>query len=166
NGTHRRQRCADARRQDSVRRARRGREHSAVPGERRGACYYRANRSHHREGVLVRLEGAAALVTGAGRRLGQAIAIGLAKAGCDVAVHYNGSRQGAEATANAVREIGRRAELLQADLTDAKAARGLADQAARALKRLDVVINSAAIMVREPVDTVTPESWDATLDLN
>ncbi len=114
----------------------------------------------------MQLEGAAALVTGAGTRIGQAIAIGLAQSGCDVAIHYHGSAQGAEETARAVRSARRRAELLQADLTDAAAARGLADQAARALKRLDVVINSAAIMVREPVETVTPESWDATLDLN
>ena len=114
----------------------------------------------------MQLEGAAALVTGAGTRIGQAIAIGLAQSGCDVAIHYHGSAKGAEETARAVRSARRRAELLQADLTDAAAARGLADQAARALKRLDVVINSAAIMVREPVETVTPESWDATLDLN
>jgi NAD(P)-dependent dehydrogenase (short-subunit alcohol dehydrogenase family) len=114
----------------------------------------------------VRLDGTAALVTGAGRRIGQAIAIGLARAGCDVAVHYHGSSGGAEQTARAIREAGRRAELLQADLSDALAARGLADQAVRAFKRLDVVVNSAAIMVREPVETVTPESWDRTLDLN
>lgn len=114
----------------------------------------------------MRLEGAGVLVTGAGRRLGQAIAIGLARAGCDVAVHYHGSASGAEQTARAIRGAGRRAELLQADLTDARAARGLADHAARVLKRLDVVVNSAAIMVRQPVETVTPESWDATLDLN
>ena len=114
----------------------------------------------------MQLEGAAALVTGAGTRLGQAIAIGLAQSGCDVAIHYHGSAKGAEETARAVRSARRRAELFQADLTDAAAARGLADQAARALKRLDVVINSAAIMVREPVETVTPESWDATLDHN
>ena len=114
----------------------------------------------------MRLEGAGALVTGAGRRVGQAIAIGLARAGCDVAVHYHGSASGAEQTARAIRGAGRRAELLQADLTDPLAARGLADQAARVLKRLDVVVNSAAIMVRQPVEDVTPESWDATLDLN
>ncbi len=114
----------------------------------------------------MQLEGAVALVTGAGTRIGQAIAIGLAQSGCDVAIHYHGSAKGAEETARAVRSASRRAELLPADLTDAAAARGLADRAARALKRLDVVINSAAIMVREPVETVTPESWDATLDLN
>jgi len=44
--------------------------------------------------------------------------------------------------------------------------RGLADRAARALKRLDIVINSSGVMVRQPVETVTPESWDATFDLN
>jgi pteridine reductase len=90
----------------------------------------------------------------------------LAQSGCDVAIHYHGSAKGAEETARAVRSAGRRAELLHADLTDATAARGLADQAAHALKRLDVVVNSSGVMVREPVEAVTPESWDATLDLN
>jgi len=114
----------------------------------------------------VNLAGAAALVTGAGRRLGQAIAVGLARAGCDVAVHYHGSKTGAEETARDVRAAGRRAELLDADLYDAEAARGLADRAAKALGRLEIVVNSAAIMVTQPVETVTPDSWDDTLDLN
>jgi NAD(P)-dependent dehydrogenase (short-subunit alcohol dehydrogenase family) len=114
----------------------------------------------------VRLDGAAALVTGAGRRVGQAIAVALAQAGCDVAVHYHGSAAGAQETARAVEQAGRRAKLLQADLSDAAAARKLPDQAAAVFKRLDVVVNSAAVMVREPVEEVTPESWDATLDLN
>jgi len=97
----------------------------------------------------VKLAGAAALVTGAGRRLGQAIAVGLARAGCDVAVHYHGSADGAAATARDIRALSkeRRAELVRADLSD-------------------IVVNSAAIMVRQPVEAVTPESWDATLDLN
>ena len=114
----------------------------------------------------MQLDGRAALVTGAGRRIGQAIAIGLAESGCDVAIHYHGSADGAETTAQAVRKAGRRAELLHADLSDAVAARALADQAAHVFKRLDVLVNSAAIMVRQPIETVTPESWDATLDLN
>jgi pteridine reductase len=116
----------------------------------------------------VKLAGTAALVTGAGRRLGQAIAVGLARAGCDVAVHYHGSADGAAATARDIRAVAkaRRVELLRADLSDAALARGLADQAANALGRLDILVNSAAIMVRQPVETVTPESWDATMDLN
>lgn len=114
----------------------------------------------------MRLEGAAALVTGAGKRIGQAIAIGLAQSGCDIAIHYHGSADGAEQTARAVRAAGRRAELLRADLADAAAARGLADKAARAFQRLDVLVNSAAIMVRQPIETVTPESWDLSLNVN
>jgi pteridine reductase len=114
----------------------------------------------------VDLSGRRALVTGAGRRVGQAIALGLARAGCDLALHYYGAREGVETTARDVRAAGRRAALLQADLRDAVAARGLADQAAAALGGLDILVNSAGIMVRQRVEDVTPETWDATLDLN
>lgn len=115
----------------------------------------------------MQLTGAAALVTGAGRRLGQAIAVALSRAGCDVAIHYHGSRAGADATARAVTDAGRRAVLVRADLTDADAARGIGDQAASLLGgRLDVVVSSAAVMTRQAVTDVTPASWDATMDLN
>lgn len=114
----------------------------------------------------MRLEGSAALVTGAGTRIGQAIAIGLAQSGCDVGIHYHGSAAGAEETARAVRSAGRRAELLLADLRDPAAARGVAAEAARRFQRLDVLVNSAAIMVQERVEDVTPDSWNATFDLN
>jgi pteridine reductase len=114
----------------------------------------------------VQLTGRRALVTGAGRRVGQAIAVGLARAGCDVAVHYHGSRSGADDTRREIQALGRRAELITADLRDAAAARRLADQAAAALGGLDVLVNSAAVMIEQPVEDVTPESWDQTLDLN
>ena len=112
------------------------------------------------------LRGRAALVTGAGRRVGQAIAVGLARAGCDVAVHYHHSRAGADDTAAEIRAAGARVELLAADLQDGGAARDLAPRAARAFGRLDVLVNSAAIMMRDPVESVTPERWDQTFDLN
>ena len=57
-----------------------------------------------------------ALVTGAGRRIGRAIALGLAQAGWDVALHYRGSEADARATADAIGALGRRAALLQCDL--------------------------------------------------
>jgi NAD(P)-dependent dehydrogenase (short-subunit alcohol dehydrogenase family) len=78
----------------------------------------------------VDLTGRAALVTGAGRRLGQAIAVGLARAGCDVAVHFHRSEAGAAETAAAVAAAGRRAALLRGDLADAAVARDLAPRAA------------------------------------
>jgi pteridine reductase len=115
----------------------------------------------------VDLTGRAALVTGAGRRVGQAIAIGLARAGCDVAVHFHGSKTGGDETIAQIGQLGRRGVPVPADLRDAGAARAVAPAAAKALGgRLDVVINSAGIMVRQPVEEVTPESWDETLDLN
>jgi len=94
--------------------------------------------------------------------------VGLARAGCDVAVHYHASRAGADETAQEIRALGRRAELVAADLRDAAAARELPDRAVDALggRGLHVLINSAGVMLRQPVETVTPESWDETFDLN
>jgi pteridine reductase len=114
----------------------------------------------------VDLSGRVALVTGAGRRLGQAVATGLARAGCDVAVHYHTSADGAEATARAVRAAGRRAELFAADLGDPTAARALPERAAAAFDRLDILVNGAAIMQRLEFAAITPADWDAALALN
>ncbi len=112
------------------------------------------------------LSGRVALVTGAGRRLGQAIAVALGRAGCDVAVHYHGSADGAEATARSVREAGRTARVFAADLRDATAARGLPDQVAHAFGRLDVLVNSAAVMVRREFEAITAAEWNDALSLN
>src|SRR2546428_1980661 len=114
----------------------------------------------------VELGGRRALVTGAGRRVGQAIAVGLARAGCDVAVHYHGSAAGAGETVERIRAAGRRADLVRADLRDTAAARALPDQAARALGGLDILVNSAGVMREQRVEDVTPQGWDETLDLN
>jgi pteridine reductase len=114
----------------------------------------------------VDLAGRAALVTGAGRRLGQAIAIGLAQAGCDVAVHYHASAAGAAETARLVRGHGRRAELLSADLGDAEAARSLPDRSAAALGHLDILVNSAGVMQMAEFAAVTPVVWNSAFAIN
>src|SRR2546430_2525089 len=113
----------------------------------------------------VELDGRRALVTGAGRRVGQAIAVGLARAGCDVAVHYYGSATGAGETVERIRAAGRGAELVRADLRDAAAARALPDQAARALGGLDILVNSAAVMRGQRVGAVPPRGRGGALDL-
>lgn len=112
------------------------------------------------------LAGRVALVTGAGRRLGQAIAVALGRSGCDVAVHYHGSAVGAEATARAVREAGHVARVFKADLRHAEVARALPDQVAQAFGRLDVLVNSAAVMVRRELKDITPADWNDALSLN
>ena len=85
-----------------------------------------------------------ALVTGAGKRLGRHIALTLAQQGWDVAVHYRTSRAEAEATADEIRTLGRRAVVLSADLSDEAAVRGLLPQAVAALGQIDAVVNSAS----------------------
>jgi pteridine reductase len=112
------------------------------------------------------LEGRAALVTGAGRRLGRAIAVALGGRGMHVGVHYGSSAAGAREAASEIERGGGRAVCLQADLTQADAPAALVDAAVRAMGRLDVLVNSAAVMVRTPVGEVTPAAWDSMLALN
>jgi NAD(P)-dependent dehydrogenase (short-subunit alcohol dehydrogenase family) len=85
-----------------------------------------------------------ALVTGAGRRIGRAIALGMAAAGWDVALHYRASRAEAEDTATAIRALGRRAVLLECDLLDEAATRQLVARAIDALGSLGCVVNNAS----------------------
>jgi NAD(P)-dependent dehydrogenase (short-subunit alcohol dehydrogenase family) len=86
----------------------------------------------------------AVLVTGAGKRLGRDIALTLAMQGWDVAVHCRSSLAEAQATASDIQALGRRAVVLQADLSDEAACRTLVPQAVRALGALDAVVNSAS----------------------
>jgi len=86
-----------------------------------------------------------ALVTGAGRRIGRAIALGLAEAGWDIAVHYRHSALDAEETAAAIRALGRRAALLDADLADEAAVRALLPRAIDALGPVGCVVNNASL---------------------
>ena len=85
-----------------------------------------------------------ALVTGAGKRLGRHIALTLAQQGWDVAVHCRASRAEAEATADEIRALGRRAVVLSADLSDEAAVRALPVLAVVELGQLDAVVNSAS----------------------
>lgn len=84
------------------------------------------------------------LVTGAARRLGRAIAIELARAGHDIALHYRHSAADCEASAAYVRALGVRAECFQADLADEAACRALVPMVAARLGRIDAVINNAS----------------------
>ena len=113
-----------------------------------------------------RLAGQVALVTGAGHRLGRAIALALGEDGAHVAVHYHESAEPARAVVAEIEHSGGNASVFRADLRDAAAASGLPEQVVRECGRLDVVVNSAASMMRTPLDTVTPEQWDEVFALN
>jgi 3-oxoacyl-[acyl-carrier protein] reductase len=85
-----------------------------------------------------RLSGRTALVTGAGRGLGKALALGLAREGSDVVVHFNRSREGAEQVAMEIAALGRRAETVQADITRLEAVEAMVER----LGRIDVLVNN------------------------
>ncbi|MGH7499421.1 MAG: SDR family NAD(P)-dependent oxidoreductase, partial [Gemmatimonadales bacterium] len=107
-----------------------------------------------------------ALVTGAGRRLGRAFAQALAGRGMAVAIHHNASAQGAEQLRREIEAAGGRAACFAADLTDAAAATDLAGRVVDTLGRLDVLVNSAAVMHRLSFEATTPEQWDSIMGLN
>jgi NAD(P)-dependent dehydrogenase (short-subunit alcohol dehydrogenase family) len=107
-----------------------------------------------------------ALVTGAGRRIGRAIALGLAQAGWDVAVHYRSSEAGARATADAIGALGRRAALLQCDLSDEAQVRGLLARAAAALGPVGCVVNNASLFEYDSAADFSPALLAAHMQAN
>ena len=108
----------------------------------------------------------AALVTGAGKRLGRAIALALAEDGYDVAVHYGHSRAEADEVVAAIQAKGRRAVALAADLAREAEAQKLIGAAAGALGPLTCLVNNASCFERDEALTVTRASWDAHLETN
>ncbi|MEM8632557.1 MAG: SDR family oxidoreductase [Pseudomonadota bacterium] len=108
-----------------------------------------------------------ALVTGAGGRLGQAMALYLASRGFDVAVHYAGSETGAEETVAGVIAAGQRGVALQADLLDMTAVEALVPKAQEALGGpLSVLVNNASIFEHDTLNTASQESWDRHFNSN
>ena len=111
------------------------------------------------------LRGRVALVTGAGRRVGRALAVALGAEGMTVAVHYHASDAGARETARLIEREGGKASLVKADLTGDTTA-GVIDDVVRQLGGLDVLVNSSAVMERTPLGEVTVAQWDAMMALN
>jgi 2-dehydro-3-deoxy-D-gluconate 5-dehydrogenase len=114
---------------------------------------------------LFRIDGQVALVTGASRGLGAAMAVALAEAGADVALHS--TTQPAEDTADGIRRTsGRRAELLTADLAIAESGDRLVAEALERFGRLDIVVNNAGIIRRERAADHSDAFWDEVLAVN
>src|SRR5436190_2966861 len=107
-----------------------------------------------------------ALVTGAGHRVGRAIALALGARGMRVAVHYNAAADGARETVEQIQSAGGDAQAIAADLTHADAASTLVSAVSEKFGSLDVLVNSAAVMVRTPFGEVTPKQWDDIMALN
>ena len=107
-----------------------------------------------------------ALVTGAARRIGRAIALDLARHGWAVAVHYNRSKAEAETVVAEIREEGGTAELLQADLSVEAEVLSLAIRAANAFGPIGLLVNNAATFEDDSALTATRSSWDKHMEAN
>jgi pteridine reductase len=121
--------------------------------------------THQRHDVTT-LAGRVALVTGAGKRVGRAIAVALGAQGMRVVVHHNESAQGARDTAKLVEDAGGSAVLMRADLTDVTACEQLVDALVLEQGELHTLVNSAAMMLRTPLGSVKADEWDAMYALN
>lgn len=105
-------------------------------------------------------------MTGAGKRIGRALALAAGRAGYDVAVHYRTSGTEAEAVAAEIRAMGVQAATVYADLSDAPACTGLIGRAALEVGPLTLLVNSASLLVDDRAETVTGDGFDALMGTN
>lgn len=105
-------------------------------------------------------------ITGAGKRLGRAMALDLAQRGAHIAVHYSTSENDAREVAQQIEALGRQAMTVRAELSDVDAIMRCVGAIERRFGRLDVLINSAANFIRVGWEDVTEEIWDRSLDVN
>jgi pteridine reductase len=112
------------------------------------------------------LQGKVAVVTGGAHRVGRRITRALAQEGCDLVVHYHRSQAEAEATVRELGQAGALAVAIQADLRDPAGVEHLFGEVDRLRGRLDILINSAAILTPVDLMRATYADWAATMDLN
>jgi pteridine reductase len=116
--------------------------------------------------MLASLLNRVALVTGSGKRLGRAVAIGLAEQGADVAIHYRSSEAEAREAVAEIEKLGRRSVALQADLAQTSELPQLFQKVQANFGRLDILVNSAANFLQTEFASTTEKVWDASLDTN
>jgi len=115
---------------------------------------------------MMEFVGKAVLVTGGGRGIGRAVAAAFAQEGAAVAVAYHQHRTEAEGVAQALRQAGRRALAIQADVSRAGQVADLVRRVQEEWERLDVLVNNAGILRRTPLEGITLQEWQDVLDTN
>ena len=113
-----------------------------------------------------KLEGQVAVVTGASKGIGAAVAEHLAAAGAAVVVNYASSKAGAEAVVNRIRQAGGEAVAVQADVSKPEDVRRLFAESKKAFGKLDILVNNAGVYEFAPLEAITPEHFHKHFDLN
>jgi glucose 1-dehydrogenase len=114
----------------------------------------------------MRLEGKVAIITGAGRGIGRAIALAFAREGAAVIVNFSQSEDSAREVTQQIRSSGGRAKLVQANVANLEEHERLLHETVKEFGAVDVLVNNAGIEVHEPVLNATPETWQRTIDVN
>lgn len=112
------------------------------------------------------LVGQKALITGASKGLGQAMAIGLAQAGADVLINYNSDEPGARATLEQIKQSGGRAEIFKADVARENEVQAMFQFMIEKFGRLDICIANSALQLNAKVDEMTLAQWQRVIDVN
>ncbi len=115
---------------------------------------------------MIDLSGKSALVTGASRGIGRAIALRLATQGADIAFSYPGNAAAAAETTAAIEALGRRALAVQADVSDGSSADGVVKAALEAYGKVDILVNNAGITRDDLIMRMTEEAWRSVLETN
>ncbi|PWM76460.1 MAG: beta-ketoacyl-ACP reductase [Phascolarctobacterium sp.] len=114
----------------------------------------------------MQLEGKVALVTGASRGIGKAIALMLAENGADIAVNFAGSTTAAEAVAAEIEKMGRKAILVQGDVSKTEVCAEMVEKVVKELGHIDILVNNAGITRDTLLLRMKEEDWDAVLNTN
>jgi 3-oxoacyl-[acyl-carrier protein] reductase len=116
--------------------------------------------------VSSRLKGKVALITGASRGLGRAIAIGFAKEGADIAVNYLSNKEAAEKTAKIISSYGRDVFLIRADATNRDEIKKMYSEIEQYFGKIDILVNNAGINKRGWFEDITDDDWDLIMNSN
>jgi 3-oxoacyl-[acyl-carrier protein] reductase len=116
--------------------------------------------------AVIDLSGKAALVTGGSRGLGRAIATRLATQGADVAFSYRGNETAAREGAEAIERLGRRAVVIQGDVSDPSSAEAIVAGALEAFGRIDILVNNAGITRDDLIMRMSLDAWRSVLETN
>jgi len=112
------------------------------------------------------LEGKKALVTGASRGIGKAIALALAKQGADVGVNFRSSVSEATITAEEIKKLGRESLIVQADVSKKEQVDNMVRQVVAKFGRIDILVNNAGVVAFKPFDQMTEGEWDEVINVN
>jgi len=114
----------------------------------------------------MRLEGKIAIVTGCSRGIGRAVVLQLAAEGADVTFLYRNHREAADQLAEEIRAKGQKAQPVQADVRDAARAQQVVDELLQRSQRIDVLVNSAGIVIDGLMGAMTAEQWREVIETN